>query len=262
MGNKNEVTLPVSIAGRELRLAAWQRETRSDELLVFIHGLGCSKRSFSAAWQRPELRDYSLLAIDLPGFGHSPRPADFSYDLADQARLLQPLLDSFASRRVCLIAHSMGGSLSLLLPARVLARLSSLILIEARLYASSCGTAAEVNRHDYESFQSAFLPQFRARVAADPRQAFDLELADAKAFFHSARSLVRWAETGELAQHFFRAAARSCFFYGADNSHLKEVDQLPATQTVAIPNAAHFPMHDNPDAFYSALADVLDHHYG
>ncbi len=257
MVNKREVTLPVAIAGRELRLAAWRRETRSDELLIFVHGLACSKRSFLAAWQRPELRDYSLLAIDLPGFGHSPRPKTFGYDLADQARLLKTVLDSHASRSVFLIAHSMGGSLSLLLPPRVLARLRGLILIEARLYVSSCGTAAEVNRHDYRGFESEFLPQFRNRVMNDSRLAFDLELADPAAFFHSAKSLVRWAASGKLIQNFSQQDVRSWFLYGADNSHLKEVAQLPRQRTVAIPDAAHFPMHDNAPAFYSALADIV-----
>lgn len=252
-----EVSLPVRGAGREFRLTAWFRDTGGGDLVVFVHGVGCSKRSFAEAWRRRELRDWSLLAFDLPGFGRSPRPADYSYDLADQARLLQGLLDQHASRRIHLVAHSMGGTLALLLPPRVLARLASLVLVEPRLVAASCSVTREITALDFAHFEGEFLPQFRRRVAGDPRQAFDVDLADPLAFHRSSASLVHWAGSGEMAGRFLAAACPHWFVYGALNAHLAELQLLPPALTVAVAGAAHFPMQDNPDGFYAALGRLL-----
>jgi pimeloyl-ACP methyl ester carboxylesterase len=253
----SEIMLPVRSGGRDWRIAAWLRDTGSPDLVVFVHGLGCSKRSFRDAWSRLEFRDCSLLAFDLPGFGRSPRPADYDYDLADQAALIAGLLDGFALRRIHVVAHSMGGTAALLMPPRCHARLANLVLVEARLFAASCGVAAEASRGDYAGFAREFLPRFRRQVANDPRVAFDVDLADAAAFYRSAGSLMKWSGSGEMPTRFQQAPCPSWFIYGAENQHLAEVAALPPDRVVAVPDAAHFPMQDNPDSFYGALADLL-----
>ncbi|UCG72182.1 MAG: alpha/beta hydrolase [Chromatiales bacterium] len=253
-----ETVVPAAAPGHDFRLTAWQRDTGSEALLVMIHGLGCSKQSFAGAWSQTGFRDWSLLAPDLPGFGRAPKPADFSYDLQQQARVVASLLDQRASRRVRLVAHSMGGTLALLLPDRILSRLEALVLVEPRLLAESCSVAAEASRYPEEDFDSQFMQGFRRRVRSDPRVAFDAEHADPLAFQRSANSLVRWAGSGEMLSRFARLPCPAWFVYGADNRHLAELRHLPPHQTVAIPGAAHFPMHDNPDLFYATLAGLLD----
>lgn len=251
-----QTVVPAAAPGHDFRLTAWQRETAGEALLVMVHGLGCSKTSFGGAWAEPLFRDWALLAPDLPGFGRSPKPADFDYDLKQQARVIASLLDQRASRRVHLVAHSMGGTLSLLLPDRILARLESLVLVEPRLLAESCTVAVEASSYPEDGFDEQFLRGFRRRVRADERVAFDADHADPVAFQRSATSLVKWAGSGEMLSRFLRAPCPAWFVYGADNRHLAELRHLPAEQTVAIPGSAHFPMHDNPAAFYAALADM------
>jgi pimeloyl-ACP methyl ester carboxylesterase len=253
-----ETVVPAPVPGHDFRLTAWSRETGSEDLLVMIHGLGCSKQSFAGAWSQSALRDWSLLAADLPGFGRAPKPASYSYDLRDQARVVATLLDQRASRRVHLLAHSMGGTLALLLPDRILARLATLVLVEPRLLGESCSVAAEASRYPEPEFEQTFMRTFRRRVDNDPRVAFDIAHADPLAFQRSASSLVRWASSGEMLPRFARAQCPAYFVYGAENRHLAELHALPAGQTLAIEDAAHFPMHDNPEAFYQAIAGLLD----
>lgn len=253
-----ETVVPAAVPGHDFRLTAWQRDTGNEALLVMVHGLGCSKQSFAGAWSRTEFRDWSLLAPDLPGFGRAPKPADFSYDLQQQARVLASLLDQRASRRVHLVAHSMGGTLALLLPDRILSRLEALVLVEPRLLAESCSVAAEASRIPEDDFERQFMQGFRRRISTDLRVAFDADHADPLAFQRSATSLVRWAGSGEMLPRFSRVPCPAWFVYGADNRHLAELRELPARQTVAIAGAAHFPMHDNPAQFYGTLAGLLD----
>jgi pimeloyl-ACP methyl ester carboxylesterase len=253
-----ETVIPAAAPPHDFRLTAWCRETGSEDLLVMLHGLGCSKRSFAGAWHEAALRDWSLLAPDLPGFGRSPKPPDYSYDLKDQARVLASLLDQRASRRVHLLAHSMGGTLALLLPDRILARLATLVLVEPRLLAASCSVAAEASRYPEADFERTFMRAFRQRAESDPRVAFDAAHADPLAFQRSASSLVRWAGSGEMVERFRAAPCAAFFVYGEENRHLAELRELPAHQCVAIDGAAHFPMHDDPGRFYGTVARLLD----
>lgn len=57
---------------------AFQYRAASDDLVIFIHGLGCSKETFENIWDCPALNGFSLLAYDMPGFGRSNRPKTFS----------------------------------------------------------------------------------------------------------------------------------------------------------------------------------------
>lgn len=251
-----EISIPVRVGGREFRLAAWFRDA-SEELVLFVHGLGCSKENFGEAWMRPELRGRSLLAFDLPGFGRSPRPDDFSYRLEDQARVLSAVIDAFALRRIYLVAHSMGGTMSLLMSFRGLLRLENLILVEPRLKKASSGLATEVSDMDFRQFESGFLPKFRHRTAQDSRVAFDIERADPRAFFKMSRSMVHWLDEDDLVERFLNAPCPRIFVYGKDNQHLVELQEIPSELQLGITDAGHFVMQDNPDDFYRYVASCF-----
>lgn len=229
-----------------------------DDLVLFVHGLGCSKESWRAAWQRPELRGRSLLAADLPGFGHSVCPPGFTADLAHYARVLGALIDAYALRRIHLVAHSMGGSIALLLPPQVLSRLESLILVEPRLFRSSCGIAATTVGVSPVEFRREVFPGIRQRMSRDQRALFDLDRADSDAFYISGRSLIEWTAHRTLLERFQRAECPKYFIYGADNRHLQELAFIEPALTVAIEHAAHFVMNDNPDGFYDCVSNIMD----
>lgn len=250
------IVIPVRVRGATFRVAARFREG-GDELILFVHGLGCSKSCWRAAWQRQELRGRSLLAPDLPGFGHTPRPPGFAGDLAGHARVLAALIDAHALRRIHLVAHSMGGSIALLLPPQVLARLASLVLIEPRLLRSSCGIAAEAADVTAAQFRTLVFPRLRARLTGEPRAAFDLDCSDPDMLYAGSRSLLDWTAGELLLERFQTAPCRRFFVYGANNRHLEELTRIAPTLSVPIAGAAHFVMNDNPDGFFGRLPDLL-----
>ena len=255
MSNQVSV-IPVRVGTMEFRLSARFREG-GDDLVLFVHGLGCSKDSWRDAWQRPEMRGRSLLAPDLPGFGHSACPPDFVADLVGYARVLAALIDAHALRRIHLVAHSMGGSIALLLPPQVLSRLESLVLIEPRLFKSSCGIATETADVSCEEFRHSVFPKLKERMSGDPHAVFDLDRADIRAFYVASRSLIQWSASRVLLERFQQANCRKFFIYGADNQHLQELAFVEPALMIAIENAAHFVMNDNPDGFYGRLSGIL-----
>ena len=149
----------------------------------------------------------------------------------------------------------MGGAVAMLLPERMLARLSRLSLIEARLVASSCGLASGSAAVEFEEFRRNTFPRFRKLAEGDPRAAFDLDQSDLRAFYESARSLIRWTSGKDLLERFLRCPCPNRFIYGADNSHLGELRHIDETRKIRIAAAGHFVMQDQPDALYHHLAD-------
>jgi pimeloyl-ACP methyl ester carboxylesterase len=96
--------------------------------VVFLHGLaGC--------WQNwleniaPLAADHRVIAIDLPGFGESPMPAD-PISVSGYARLVVELLDALGVQdRATIIGNSMGGFVGCEIAIRFPARIERLVLV-------------------------------------------------------------------------------------------------------------------------------------
>ncbi len=78
-------------------------------VVVLVHGLGGQADD----WQKlaPYLvkAGYRVYLPDLPGFGQSDRPANFSYSVPDQAAIVVGFLDALGLKQVDLGGWSMGG---------------------------------------------------------------------------------------------------------------------------------------------------------
>ncbi|MFD7263419.1 alpha/beta fold hydrolase [Streptomyces sp. NPDC059874] len=78
---------------------------------LFVHGLGGSSQNWSALMER--LADtVDGEAVDLPGFGWSPPPADRDYSVTAFARAVIRHLDAAGRGPVHLFGNSLGGAVS------------------------------------------------------------------------------------------------------------------------------------------------------
>lgn len=86
--------------------------------LVLLHGLGQCRRAWDPVLERlAAARD--VIAVDLPGHGQSPPPADGRLpDLTALTDEVQGLLDALGLERPHLAGNSMGGRISLELALR------------------------------------------------------------------------------------------------------------------------------------------------
>lgn len=81
-------------------------------VIVCIHGFLSS--SFSFRRLIPLLRHhYNIITVDLPPFGRSAKPKNFTYSYENIANELVRLLKSIGINYVSLIGHSMGGQIAL-----------------------------------------------------------------------------------------------------------------------------------------------------
>ena len=80
--------------------------------LVLLHGFGNSLQSFRLL--APELaEDYHVIALDMPGFGLSAKPAEFDYRNPNQARVVGEFIRALGLDRVIVGGHSLGGAIAL-----------------------------------------------------------------------------------------------------------------------------------------------------
>lgn len=90
---------------------------------VFVHGVPTNSR----IWL-PFLNAAGGIALDLPGFGRSGKPADFDYSVAGYDRFLEAFLAHAGLERFSLVVHDWGGA-ALATAQRLQERIERLVLI-------------------------------------------------------------------------------------------------------------------------------------
>lgn len=97
--------------------------------IIALHGWLDNAASFVPL--AGELGEHHLLALDLPGHGHSEHlPAAAHYHLADNLHILRAIADEMGWRRFALLGHSMGAAIASLAAAVMPERVIGLSLID------------------------------------------------------------------------------------------------------------------------------------
>ncbi len=246
----------IALGQAQCEISCLSRPASSD-LAIFIHGHGCSKESFLSAFERPELRDFSLLAFDLPGFGASCRPADFSYSMEDLAAASEAVLNKFRKPRFHIVAHSMGCAVGLLLAGRIANQLISFINVSGCLTGDDCGLLTR--KASTLPFEGFLQDSSYNRLMRAPRLNRLLRLEDSLplALYQSARSLAGWADSGRLLDIFLGLRCNKAYVYGGDGRAPASLEGQDAVDLAAVADSGHFPMNENPDAFYPLLFRLL-----
>ncbi|KAL2619888.1 hypothetical protein R1flu_000093 [Riccia fluitans] len=117
---------------------------RAENNVVFLHGF-LSSSSFWTDSVMPALPQevrvsHRLFALDILGFGKSPKPSDCFYTLADHVDIIErSLLQSHGVQKFHLVAHSMGCIIALALAAQFPAAVKSLTLLAPPYYPATPG---------------------------------------------------------------------------------------------------------------------------
>lgn len=125
------------------------REARIAENIVFLHGF-LSSSLFWTETVFPNLSesakdDYRLFAVDLLGFGRSPKPSACLYTLRDHVEMIEKsVICPFQLNSFHLVAHSMGCVIALALAAKYSNSVKSVTLIAPPYFPSSNPDAGSV----------------------------------------------------------------------------------------------------------------------
>lgn len=79
-------------------------------------------------------KDFSVIAIDFPGFGRSEMSTTFRYTYENYAKLVIACMDYFKLHHASLVGHSMGGQIAMYTTRMIPARIDKLVLINSSAY--------------------------------------------------------------------------------------------------------------------------------
>ncbi|MDF3149183.1 MULTISPECIES: alpha/beta hydrolase [unclassified Streptomyces] len=234
----------------------WTETPGEEPARVYVHGLGSVSSVYHAhVAARPELSGRRSLFVDLPGHGISDRPENFGYRLEEHADALAAALDAAELSGAELVAHSMGGSVAIVLSHRRPDLVSRLVLTEANLDASPPPGPGSAWITAYE--EEEFVGGAHARVleAVGPLWAATMRLADPRALHRSAVGLRRGSEP-IMRDILEGLSVDRVFLQGELSGELPGRQALEAAgvRVVTVPGAGHNVMFDNPDAFVAAVA--------
>jgi pimeloyl-ACP methyl ester carboxylesterase len=245
--------------------------------VVLVHGFGSSiytwKDVISALAGR-----HDVVALDLPGFGQSDRPADLSFE--DLPRAVLGLMDALGIARAALVGNSMGGATAAVVAAERPERVSALALIDSAGFNLGPSRGPGLVRFLMSPAGSLLdrLPGKRLVVEASLRQVFHdpshvtperlseyLAAARRPGTLAAIRSL--GASLGGRQAVVERALpgirARTLVLWGADDRWIPLADAdrflaaIPGSRKVVIPDCGHVPQEEQPEEVGRLLSEFL-----
>ncbi|HEX3865008.1 MAG TPA: alpha/beta hydrolase [Stellaceae bacterium] len=228
--------------------------------LLFLHG------GDYVAQNQPFLdrlaRKFRVIAPRHPGFGTTPRPAWFR-TVGDIAYLYLDLLDRLDLKDTLLVGASFGGWVALEIAVRSQVRLGRLVLIDS--LGLKFGARDERDIADLYALPADAVLQ---RLFVDPAGVVPdyTSLGDAEALSiardREATALYGWKpymHNPALAHWLHRIACPALVLWGDQDGVVapgygeKLAAALPAGRFMRIPNAAHYPSIEQPDAVAAAI---------
>ncbi|MFJ8857140.1 alpha/beta fold hydrolase [Streptomyces sp. NPDC102451] len=228
---------------------------------VYVHGLGATSPAYFAATAvHPALAGHRSLLVDLMGHGMSDRPTGFDYTLESHADALAAALDGAGVTGAEVIAHSMGGSVAVVLASRHPHLVSRLVLADANLDpvtpAPGAPGSGGIAAHTEQEFLRGGWEQVRDRAGA--HWWATMRLAGREGLHRSAVHLTRGTSPMMRELLLRLPIPRAFLFPEADGPFPGAGELRRAGVTVApVPDCGHNIMLDNPEAFARATAAAL-----
>jgi len=236
------------------------------ETILFIHGFGSSKIFFEQAFSDLSLKQFNIITFDLPGFGQSKILTDFSYSMADFAKVSLCLLDSCGINTFHLGCHSMGGLIGIEMAFMAPESILSFSCLEGNLTIEDCFISGLIIRESYQKFVKRGRIQCEDSLKKQARknpvlysylQSF--KQASSLALYKSAEHTVNDSKNSAPLKRFLKLK-NQCYIYGEKNRNLypgekKLLDSgLPVFY---IHNAGHSMAEENPEQTYSIIAEFI-----
>ncbi|PNE40397.1 alpha/beta fold hydrolase [Streptomyces noursei] len=239
----------------------WVELPGQETARVYLHGLGATSPAyFAEIASHPLLTGHRSLLVDLLGHGISDRPTDFDYTLEAHADALANALTAAGVTGAQLIAHSMGGSVAIVLAARHPHLVSRLVLVDANLDPipprPATGGSSGIAHYSEREFLDGGWQEVRDRVG--PHWWSTMRLTGREARHRSAVHLAR-GTVPTMRELLLQLRIPRTYLLPEADGPLPGADALAeaGVAVVPIPDCGHNIMLDNPDAFARATTAAL-----
>jgi len=150
---QHSLVVPTGTSPERVRVSYVELNPQGRQTLVFIHGLGSYLKFWRYQLDVFAAQGYRVIAVDLPGYGKSDKPASFPYTMEAMGEVVRGLLAALRVTKPILIGHSMGGHTSLSYAIRHPDEVAALVLV-------SPAGLEEFSRREKLWFEKAMTTQF------------------------------------------------------------------------------------------------------
>jgi pimeloyl-ACP methyl ester carboxylesterase len=270
----------VTVAGRPVNVI----ELGEGPPIVFVHGLSGSWPNWLE--QLPVFAaEHRVIAMDLPGFGHSPMPTQ-TITISLYARILDELLETLGIGAATLVGNSMGGFVSSELAIEFPQRVERLVLVSAAGLSTYRHRRAEriepylrrvapmlaaytgwtATRSDWiarravlRNFSLGFVTRHPSRLPA-PLAAEQIRGAGKPGFMQALRANIDYPIRERLPE----IACPTLIVWGDEDRVIPVSDAsvfeelIPNSRKVIFEDTGHMAMVERPGAFNELLAAFID----
>lgn len=217
---------------------------------------------------------YRMYAPDLWGFGESEKGRQASFEVPAFVEMIRQFMDALGIERIPIMGHSMGGTTALGVALKYPRRVEKVAVVGSPVNGHSLSfflkmagrrLVAQMMMAGDRALLRAFLRMWSPFVSRqNARFFYDTTIMNAEgftteSFFRSIDSLRRTNYTSMLSQ----LTMPTMGIYGMRDvivspRQIRLFERyLPESHTVAVPDAGHFVMWDNPEVFNQAFRTFM-----
>lgn len=285
---KNAVELEqISLRGSDLNLAADAAGPPDAPTLLFLHGSGQTRQSWSSALAGAIQRGYRAISVDLRGHGDSEWSPDGEYTLDKFAADIRNVIDQLDDEPV-VVGASLGGLIGMMIAAAPPPRLRALVLVDITARVEMSGANEVIAFMDSAPNGFASLEAAAAAVAAylphrpPPKNSNglkrNLRLRNGRYYWHWDPAFIQMgrdsqgklrADGPNQLEAFARAIDIPTLLVRGSRSRIVSeagarefLEMVPHAEFVDIAGAHHMVAGDANDAFNDAVFDFIDRQVG
>lgn len=234
--------------------------------IVFVHGF-TTTADFWKEQVAPLSKYRQVVRINLPGHGVSPRPVDRPYTIDAFVTDVERVLDALEIETCILVGLSMGGTIAQRFTLKNPDRVSALVLVGATPH----GLGPDVKVENVlaaigsvgvaKASQNVIERSFAACASATLVEWAKNEVIQTPD--HVARAAIRSLNDSDSRAELAEIRAPTLVVVGAEDAITPPAqsralaDGIPGSMLSVIPDAAHFPMIEQPEAFNAVLGEFL-----
>jgi 3-oxoadipate enol-lactonase len=234
--------------------------------IVFVHGF-TTTAEFWKEQVAPFSQDWRVICINLPGHGVSPHPDDRFYTIDAFVSDVDRVLSELEIESCVLVGLSMGGTIAQRFTLQYPDRVTSLVLVGATPHGLGPDVKVENVIAAIDSVgvatasQNVIEKSFAACAPAALVQWAKNEVIQTPD--HVARTAIRSLNASDSRSELASIAVPTLVVVGAEDAITPPAqsralaDGIPGSMLTVIPDAAHFPMIEQPDAFNAVFREFL-----
>lgn len=209
---------------------------------------------------------FCVYAIDLPGFGVTPEPAE-PWDVDGYADFVSEFIKTLGLDEIILVGHSYGGRIIIKLNSRKLDfSINKIILIDSAGIKHALSDEQQKRQDKYKKLKKFYSKSIVSKLFPDAQEKLQKKYgsADYSAASPVMRQCLVKAVSEDLTDSIPNISAETLLIWGRDDTATPYSDAVTMNKLIknselkVIDNAGHFPFIDQPFAFRQIICEYFN----